>query len=185
MLPDSIRTARLLLRQPAMADAPALLAAYVSDPEVARFMVWRPHSEPAEVEAFLRQCLADREAGKRWAYVLELSTGASGPIGMIDARIRDRTADIGYVLARRWWRQGLMSEACRALSEALLKMPGIDRVQATCDAENVASARLLESCGFTREARLERYMVHPNLSDQPRDCFMYARCRPEATAGQR
>src|SRR5690606_31426399 len=63
MLPDSIRTARLLLRQPAMADAPALLAAYISDPEVARFMVWRPHADPAEVETFLRQCLADREAG--------------------------------------------------------------------------------------------------------------------------
>lgn len=44
-------------------------------------------------------------------------------------------------------------------------------------AENHSSQRTLEKAGFAREGRMERYMIHPNISAEPRACFMYSRCR--------
>ena len=43
--------------------------------------------------------------------------------------------------------------------------PAIWRVQAFCDVENRASARVLEKAGLTLEGTLRRYMVLPNLGD--------------------
>jgi [ribosomal protein S5]-alanine N-acetyltransferase len=53
----------------------------------------------------------------------------------------------------------------------------IYRVHAACDVENIASQRALEKASFVREGRLERFTVHPNISPEPRPCFMYAKCR--------
>jgi len=69
-----------------------------------------------------------------------------------------------------------MTEAIRAFTDAALRIPGIFRVQATCDVDNRASARALEKAGFSLEGRIERYMVHPNISSEPRPSFLYARC---------
>jgi RimJ/RimL family protein N-acetyltransferase len=92
----------------------------------------------------------------------------------IEVSVRANAMDLGYALARRWWRQGLMSEAVTAMIEWALAQPTIYRVWATCDADNVASARLLERVGMEREGVLRRWLVHPNLSKVPRDCLCYS-----------
>jgi RimJ/RimL family protein N-acetyltransferase len=94
--------------------------------------------------------------------------------GFIEIRMRTNAVDLGYALARRWWRQGLMSEALTAVVQWALAQPDICRVWATCDVENVASARLLERVGMEREGVLRRWLVHPNLSATPRDCLCYS-----------
>ena len=83
----------------------------------------------------------------------------------------------GYVLARSWWGQGLMTEALAAVAEWALAQPEVFRVSALCDTENVASARVMEKAGLVREGLLRRRSVHPNIGDEPRDCFLYARVR--------
>jgi hypothetical protein len=49
----------------------------------------------------------------------------------------------------------------------------------TADPE-VSSARLLESVGMQFEGRLRRWLVHPNMSESPRDCLCYAIVNPPA-----
>ena len=83
------------------------------------------------------------------------------------------TIDNGYVLGHAHWGQ----EAIKAVNAAVLNGVQIFRVQATCDVENTASQRVLEKSGFAREGRLERHTLHPNISPEPRACFMYAKCR--------
>ncbi|MEH6459006.1 GNAT family N-acetyltransferase [Chitinimonas sp. JJ19] len=85
--------------------------------------------------------------------------------------------DLGYVLGRAHWRQGYMSEAISAFAQEALALPPIFRLQATCDMDNLASARTLEKSGFRREGLLASRTVHPNISAEPRACFTYARCR--------
>jgi len=98
-------------------------------------------------------------------------------IGMLEARRNSHVVDIGYVLARAHWGHGLMTEAVRALADTALGNPEVFRVQATCDVDNRASARVLEKSGFSCEGRLQRHTVHPNIDREPRPCFLYARCR--------
>jgi ribosomal-protein-alanine N-acetyltransferase len=92
---------------------------------------------------------------------------------MIEARPSQCRVNIGYVLARASWGLGLIPEAIRALCEVALAGPFF-RVEATCDVENRSSVRALEKSGFVKEGRLSRYMLHPNLSCEPRDSWLYA-----------
>jgi hypothetical protein len=81
---------------------------------------------------------------------------------------------IGYVLAPRLWRCGLMSEAVGGLVQWAMSHPEVYRIWAVCDVDNVASARLLESVGMQLEGTRRRWLIHPNMSEQPRDCLCYA-----------
>jgi ribosomal-protein-alanine N-acetyltransferase len=177
LLPDRLQTQRLILRRPRRADAALVFDAYTQDIAVARHMTWRPHKAVSETEGFISSCIEGWDSGRSRAYVLATHDSEDIPIGMLEARLLSHTIDIGYVLGRSYWGCGLMPEAVRALCDSALAMPHWFRVQATCDVENQASARTLEKSGFVREARLERYTVHPNVSADPRPCFMYARCR--------
>lgn len=176
-LPDRIVTPRLVLREPRLADAAALFEAYTQDAEVARYTVWRPHTALFETQAFVEQCVATWAAGYEQSYVIVQRDHEDRRMGMLAARVWGHTVDLGYVLARAYWRRGLMTEAVRAVAATILAIPRFFRVQATCDVDNSASARTLEKAGLTREGRLERYTVHPNVSAAPRASYMYARCR--------
>jgi len=50
----------------------------------------------------------------------------------------------------------------------------IFRVQAFCDVDNIGSARLMEKVGMQCGGLLRSYVLHPNLSDEPRDVSLYA-----------
>lgn len=66
----------------------------------------------------------------------------------------------------------------RALVEWAVGIPTVYRVWATCDAENLASARVLEKAGLCLEGRLRRCPIRPNISSMiPRDTFVFARIK--------
>ncbi len=176
LLPEEINTRRLRLRVPLPADADAIFLSYAQDPLVCRFMDWAPHSSVEITQQFIRECLAGWHAGSPLPYVIA-DLSSDEVLGMIEARVRSTTIDIGYVLTRSRWGSGLMPEALKAVVSASLARQEIFRVQALCDVDNYASARALEKSGFLREGRLDRYGVHPNVSPEPRSVYMYAQCR--------
>ncbi len=177
MLPESFETTRLVARVPVPSDAAALFAAYTSDPAVSRYMMWTPHTEVETTETFIAECIAAVKIGTRFPYVLAERQNPASPIGMLEARPKGHVVDLGYVLAPGFWGRGYMPEALSTLTSLALDRSGFFRVQAFCDVDNVPSQRTLEKSGFSREGRHERFIVHPNLSPEPRPCFMYARCR--------
>ena len=171
--PDTWETARLVAREATRDAAQELFDAYAQDPDVARYMNWRPHRDVAETVAFLDRC--ERVWRDGTAFPWTLWTKDNGALaGMIEARHAGTTVDIGYVLRRSLWRRGLMTEAARVVVEWALSCPDVYRVWATCDVDNVASARLLEAVGMQREGVLRRWLVHPNVGDAPRDALCYA-----------
>jgi RimJ/RimL family protein N-acetyltransferase len=93
---------------------------------------------------------------------------------MIEIRVDEFKADVGYVISRENWGQGIATEALRSLVDWALSDDSIYRVWALCDVENPASARVLEKVGMQRKGVLRRQMIHPNVSDAPRDCYCYA-----------
>jgi len=158
-------------------DAPLIFAAYASRPEVSRYMMWRPHQRVDETVDFIAGCIAAAERGTRFPYVLAERSAPQQPIGVLEARPQQHLVDLGYVLGPAHWGRGYMPEAVQALTALCLQTNGIFRVQAFCDVDNRPSQRTLEKAGFVREGRHDRFVVHPNLSPEPRACFMYARCR--------
>ena len=171
--PATWHTARLTADRATRADADELFAEYATDAEVAKLMTWRPHRTVEETRAFLERCEAFWSDGSAFPWVLRLTSDGTC-IGMIEARIHAHSVDIGYGLARRFWRQGFMREAAGAVIDWAFDQPTIHRVWATCSVENAASAGLLESVGMHREGVLRRWVVFPNISEVPRDCFCYS-----------
>jgi [ribosomal protein S5]-alanine N-acetyltransferase len=176
-VPDRIETRHLRLRRPLPSDAPQIFRDYAQDPEVTRFMIWPPHRELAETEAFLMDCERWWREGGRYPYAVAFKNEPRVPIGMIEMRIDGHRADFGYVLARRYWNRGLMTEALSALVNWALAQPAIYRAQAFCDIDNHASARVMEKAGLEFEGILRRWLVHSNIAPAPRDCRIYSRVR--------
>ena len=175
MPPETFETARLLLRPVALADVGAIFDAYAQDAEVARYTIWRPHRSRSETQAYVAQCLATPAEVERTYMIVGRDDNLVRGAFALRRRAPHRL-DFGYVLARRWCRQGLMTEAATSVAGWGLRQPAVFRIGAVCDVENIGSARVLEKSGFVREGVLRRWLVHPNLGDEPRDCYSYARC---------
>lgn len=172
--PERFETARLHARRPHEADAPAVFAAYASDPVVTRYLAWPPYTQIEPLADFLR---GRREgwdnADGHYAYLLCLR-GSDAPIGSIGVMLDGPKAMFGYVLGRAHWGRGLMPEALRFLVGWAQAEPGIRRACAYCAAANTTSARTMEKAGLEREALLRRWQVFPNLGPEPQDCLFYS-----------
>jgi RimJ/RimL family protein N-acetyltransferase len=147
-----IRTDRLVLRRFVAADA-AALSDYRSDPEVARYQSWpTPYSVTAARRLIEEQAHLDGPRAGDWLQIAATLEGAL--IGDVAVRLSDdaRTARIGYTVTRANQRRGFGVEAAGAVVARLFETaPGLHRIQASLDARNVASARLLERLGFRHE----------------------------------
>ncbi|MBB3996798.1 GNAT family N-acetyltransferase [Aureimonas pseudogalii] len=174
MFPESLWTTDLIMRPIALGDAAAIFDEYAQDPEVTRFLTWAPHEVLADTEAYIARCLASPNA-RTFTLLGRRDRQLRGAI-TIRRPVPGRVG-FGYALSRRSWGQGLMTEALTEVASWAMKQKGIWRIGDVCDVENTASARVMEKAGFEREGLLKRWIVHPNLSDVPRDCWSFARTR--------
>lgn len=111
--PEILTTERLTLRRPALTDA-ADIYAYAHDPEVTHYLVWPTHTEIRESIAFLESCALRWESEEEYCWVITI-TPEDRAVGAIGCRVRDYTADLGYVLHRAYWGCGYATEAARAV----------------------------------------------------------------------
>ncbi len=174
--PEQTETERLLLRWPTASDAEEIFARYATDPEVTRYLSWTPHKSVDETIAFERQSEEGRKEGKSFDWLIR-SCETNLVLGMIGLRIDGPRAHLGYCFARDAWGQGCATEAARCVVVTAFEEPSIWRVDSLCDAEHMASARVLEKAGLAYEGTLRRYMVLPGLGDVPRDMWSYAKVR--------
>ena len=166
----------MLVRPIAAGDAGPIFSLYAQDPEVTRYLTWQPHRHLGDTQSYITGCLAAPPLTARTYVLVGQKDGVIR--GAIDLRQpAPHSVAFGYVLAKPWWGQGLMTEALQAVVHWALLQPPIFRIGAVCDVENTASARVMEKAGLAREGLLRRWLVHPNLGDEPRDCLSYARVR--------
>jgi RimJ/RimL family protein N-acetyltransferase len=178
MFPKEITTERLLLRPPTEADAERMFSRYSQDTEVCRYMSWSPHRSIDDTYAYLRRIISEIHDGTTADYLI-FSRRTDELLGSVGGKINGTTIQWGYCLARDAWGQGFGTEAARAFAREAIQQPTIWRLQAFCDLENRASARVLEKSGSKLEGILRRCMVLPNLGEAPRDVYCYAMVREE------
>jgi len=95
--------------------------------------------------------------GRHLYLAIDISGEAIGGIGISPlADVKHRTAEIGYWLAEPFWGRGIATDAVRSLVPVAFERMGMVRLEAGIHSDNPASMRVLEKCGFVREA------VHKN-----------------------
>lgn len=165
-----------MLRPLTEADAEAVFNHWASDPDVARFVCWRPHRNLSDTRDYITWTLERWSSGSAYDYGVELRESGT-LIGSIAIRISGFQAKLGYNFGKAFWNRGYATEAVICLTGWALAQPSIYRVVALHDAENPVSGAVLKKAGFVREGLLRRRAVHPNISDEPRDAVQWAKTR--------
>ena len=169
-----LETARLRLRRPQPSDAALIFSGFGADPEVMRFLAWRPHATLADAEAAVARRAERLANGVEYSWVLE-RRAAGDAVGLLSGWLEAYSLELGFVLVRACWGQGLATEATIAVRGWAMGLGTLRRVWASCDVENIRSARVLERAGLEPLGRLERGIVRPNLGPEPRPSLYFAR----------
>lgn len=174
---DVIETQRLLIRRLAKEDVAGIFKSYASDPDVARYMVWPVAQRSDDLNQFVSSAISNFDDGSAYEYVIvsKVSNTIIGGCGM--HRYRERSDShfvFGYCLEKASWGKGYATEVAKMFSEWFRSQPTVFRLAAWVDVENIASARVLEKAGFECEGVLRRWMIHPNISTEPRDVKVYS-----------
>jgi len=63
-------------------------------------------------------------------------------------------AEIGYGISERYQNQGFAGEAVQAVVGWAFREPNVTAIEAEADANNIASQRVLEKCGFAQNGKM-------------------------------
>lgn len=152
MLPEMIEADRFRLRPFRLSDASDVFE-YARDETWLQYLpVPSPYSLQ-DAERFLaNQILLDWQLNPSWA--IEVGGKASGGLN-IRFFAEHRVSEIGYAVARRLWGRGIATEAAGiVIASAFETYPTLKKVRARADARNLASIRVMEKLGMTREGLL-------------------------------
>ena len=145
-----LETERLLLRPVTMADAEAMFA-YTSDTENTKwdFPANRTIEETKKVieNIYLKSPLG------RYGIVLKETSEFIGTIDLMNWS-DGKEAEIGYIINKKFWGNGLATEASAKILELCFEVLGFEEVHAFCALENPASARVLTKLGMTEVERI-------------------------------
>jgi len=176
--PPTIERDGVLLRPPQMAD----YAEWASLRDKSReFLVpWEPTwpNDDLTRGAFrrrLKRYAEDQRTDQAYAFFIFRKDDNALVGGLTLANIRRGVAQagsLGYWLGEPFVRRGYMTAAVNALVPFAFATLRLHRVEAACIPVNVASIRLLEKCGFTREGRAREYLC---INGAWQDHLLYAR----------
>lgn len=151
---QTLETERLILRRFTVRDADAMYTNWASDPEVTRYLTWPAHAGVETSRAVLADWTAAyaQESCYQWAIVLKgRADEPVGSIGAVDVSDDIAAVQIGYCLGRRWWHQGIMSEALGAVMDFFFDAVGCNRVAGRHDPRNPHSGMVMQKCGMKYE----------------------------------
>ncbi len=93
----------------------------------------------------------------RWGITFKDSEWLLGTVGIMNWKPRFYNAALGYDLARRYWRQGIMFEALTAVLNYAFTTMQMNRLEAFVMPQNKPSSQLLEKLGFQNEGLMREY----------------------------
>lgn len=149
-----LETPRLLLRPFTIEDAPAMYRNWASDPEVTKYLTWGTYTGEETAAAYINELQLPGYASPdfySWAIVLKSLGEPVGSISVTNHRDDVESVEFGYCIGKRWWHQGITSEALAGLIRFFFEEVGANRVAAYHDARNPNSGKVMKKCGMTYE----------------------------------
>ncbi len=143
-----LATERLTLRRFLPEDAESMFYNWSGDPEVTKYLTWKPQESVESTEAFLEGWEKDYESDTTYRWAIELND-LEQPIGVIGVSSIDEDTDsceIDFRIGKKYWNRGYTSEALSEVLRYLMDEVGARRVWAKYDVQNTIAGRVLEKC---------------------------------------
>ena len=142
------------------------------DPEISRWIpfVPRPYTRH-DAETYVRGCLDSGPERLPFA-IVDAETDAL--LGSIDLRLNEHRyrGHVGYWVAADARGRGVCTTALRLVTRMALEQLRVQRMELITDPDNVASQRVAEKVGYTREGVLRAHLLHPD--GRLRDSLMFS-----------
>jgi len=154
---QKLETERLVLRRFRNEDAPAMYRNWASDPEVTKYLTWPAHAGVDVTRRLLEEWVRSYDGDDFYQWAIVPKENGDEPIGSISAVHMNEDVDlvhIGYCIGRKWWHQGITSEALKAVMDFFFDQVGANRVEARHDPRNPNSGRVMKKCGMKYEGTL-------------------------------
>lgn len=159
MLLPRLFTSRLLLRPLDLGDA-VRIRQLAGNRAVAATTLRIPHPYPeGAAEQFIGglPSLLAAEKAACFGIVLQEEGLLCGCVGF-DFELEHDRAELGYWVGVPYWGRGIATEAVNAAVEYGFGFFNLNRITASCFADNAPSLRVLEKCGFEREGVLRQHV---------------------------
>jgi [ribosomal protein S5]-alanine N-acetyltransferase len=110
------------------------------------------------------------------AWAIEVDGAAVGGIGLqLQTDIERVSGEIGYWLGEDYWGRGIGTAVIKAVTAEVFERFELTRVYAVIFPEHLASIRVLEKAGFTREGHLRQSAIKDG---KIRDQLLFATYKP-------
>lgn len=177
-----LQTERLFLRPLQVSDAEAMWS-YVSDPDFPKYMTWEAHKDINETKEFLQGKEKEFADAKSVVWSIFMNDAFVGLIGLEGVKrylntVKTDRAELGYWLGSKFWGQGIMLEAGKAVLRFGFEEMELHKVTVGHFSENPQSQRVIEKLGF-RLVGLQKEHFHKN--GKWHDHYVYEMLRNEFT----
>ena len=165
------------IRPARVGDAP-LFRSWRAEPTVRRFQPLRDVALSQIRQDVASQNVDDlyHSRGERFQWVVEAGERPAGWITLVVGNWEHGLCETGFALTTDYQGRGVMTQALAVLLPELFLNTRLQRVEARCAVENVASRRVLEKVGFKCEGVLRGYFL---LHGRRVDHYLYAILRDD------
>jgi len=129
----------------------------VKDRKVVKWLLNIPHPYTLKSAVkFIRKTHYDARKEKTYAFgiMLKKESKVIGVITLFKLDYKNRNAEIGYWLGKRYWEQGFMTEAAKLLLKFGFRRLKLHKIHASLFEKNIASKMVLEKAGFKLEGKI-------------------------------
>ncbi|EGD52418.1 GCN5-related N-acetyltransferase [Thermoanaerobacter ethanolicus JW 200] len=150
-----LETPRLILKKISLEDAEDMFE-YARDPEVTKYVSWEYHKSIEDSVKFINLLLSKyaNSEPSDWGLYLKENGKLIGTCGYVFIDEKNMTGEIGYVLGKKYWNKGFMTEAVKKVIEFGFEKLNLNRIQARCKVENIPSERVMQKVGMKFEGIL-------------------------------
>lgn len=138
---------------------------YCSDNEVTKYMIFDSYKDRQEAVDRINFCIKNNKEIKKpllWAIEYKEDNKLVGGIDFVKWDEENAVGEIGYILNKKYWNKGIMTEALKEVIKFGFEKMGLNRIEVLCDERNISSSKVAEKNGLKYEGTLRQKMYIKN-----------------------
>lgn len=149
----TLETDRLILRRFTVSDFHQMYNNWASEDKVTEFLTWPTHASPEISKMVLESWVPQYEKLDyyHWGIELKETNELIGSLAVVEVIESTLAANIGYCIGSRFWGNGYVPEAGKAVVKYLFDACGFQRIAACHAKDNPKSGRVMQKIGMTFE----------------------------------
>lgn len=152
----TLETKNLILRKIQKNDYKTAFKNYCSDEDVTDYVLWEVHKNEEETKELfsLWMNMYEEEDTYKWVIVYKENNEVIGMIDAFKKLMKYDTVEIGYCLGKKYWNNGIMTEALKEVIRFMFEECNAETIYAEYLENNPASGKVMKNVGMKYDGKL-------------------------------